>query len=288
MQIYKIKNDNLFYASQPQYATKEFIEEAEKRDIALFQISPVGLDVQPVVFFGFNSYEPICRSNEYLVLPKKGDEYFVCHKDLFNALFTKETSEIQKPQDTHQQNNLLMGKSFYLDAGHGGKDPGATNSPLGLEEKVAALEVILKLGKILSQANAKVYYSRQNDTYPSLTQRAEEANKLNVTAFISVHLNSSDNTSASGIETLVYSRNGKGYKLAENVQEQLILATDAKDRGVKERSDLAVLRKTTMPAILCEIGFISNNTEGKKLFTNPYQETIAKAIFDGIIATYRA
>lgn len=180
----------------------------------------------------------------------------------------------------------LKGKSFFLDAGHGGKDPGAVNDNLALQEKIAALDICLKLGIQLEKQGADVYYSRTGDSYPSLTNRASQANSYNVDAFISIHLNSAENKTASGIETLCYNNTGKAFELAEAVQAELIAATGFKNRGVKLRPDLTVLAKTKMPAILCEVGFISNDDEAKKLFDATMQEKIAKAICDGVIEEY--
>lgn len=171
---------------------------------------------------------------------------------------------------------------FYLDAGHGGRDPGAVNYNLKLEEKTAALDVVLELGQLLETAGAKVFYSRQNDTYPTISQRAKEANANNANYFISVHLNSADNKSARGVETLCFTEGSPSYRLAREVQECLVEATGFKDRGVKIRPDLGVLRLSNMPAILCEIGFISNDEEALLLFDSEFQEKIAAAIFFGV------
>lgn len=187
---------------------------------------------------------------------------------------------------TPVQNPRLKGKSFFLDAGHGGKDPGAVNDNFSLQEKIAALDICLKLGIQLEKQGADVYYSRTEDIYPSLTDRATQANSKNVDAFISIHLNSAENKTASGIETLCYSNTGKGFELAEVVQAEMVTATGFKNRGVKIRPELTVLAKTKMPAILCEVGFISNDDEAKKLFDVAIQEKIAKAICDGVIEEY--
>ncbi len=185
--------------------------------------------------------------------------------------------------------NQLTGKSFYLDAGHGGHDSGAINISLNLKEKVATLDITKRLGELLETAGAKVFYSRKNnDHYPALVERASQANNAKVDAFISIHLNSADNKDASGIETFVYSlqSTSKANILAKYVQDNLIKATGAKDRGVKEFPQLVVLRNTTMPAILCEVGFISNSGEAVKLFNSAYQTTIAEAIYKAVLQTY--
>lgn len=186
----------------------------------------------------------------------------------------------------NEEGKKLVGKKFYLDAGHGGSDPGAVNNNLAFEEKVAALDICLKLGLLLERMGANVKYSRTIDTYPSLTQRAREANNFKADAFISIHLNSAENKSASGIETLVYANTGITGKLASVVQSNMVKATSFKDRGVKVRPDLTVLKKTSMPAILCEVGFISNDDEARLLFSKKIQDGLAKAIADGVAEVF--
>lgn len=182
---------------------------------------------------------------------------------------------------------VLTGKSFYLDAGHGGSDPGAINDNFGLRESIAALDVCLYLGDELEKYGATVIYSRISDIYPSLTQRTNQANASNVDAFISIHLNSAESKIASGVETLVYAK-GRGVsgELAEIVQENMVSSTGFKNRGVKSRPDLHVLRATKMPAILCEIGFISNDEEAQQLFKKSVQIKIAEAIASGVVKVF--
>lgn len=212
---------------------------------------------------------------------------FVGESDFEKDFEPVSDSDDSKPSITIPvQNPRLKGLSFYLDAGHGGKDPGAVNDNLGLQEKIAALDICLKLGLELEAEGADVYYSRTDDTYPSITARANQANSLNVTAFISIHLNSADNTSASGIETLVYATKGVAYELAGKIQKNMVDSTGWKDRGIKARPDLGVLRLTKMPADLIECGFISNDKEAQELFIPAIQNKISKAIANGIIEQF--
>lgn len=163
-----------------------------------------------------------------------------------------------------------------IDAGHGGRDPGAVNG--NYYEKDAALDIALKLGKYLSLAGADVIYTRKTDVTGELElrERTNHANAAGADYFISVHLNSAAAKSAKGIETFAYSQGGTSYKLATAVQKAVIAATGATDRGVKT-ANYHVLRESNMPAILIETGFISNDAEAYKLFDVKYQDTIAKA-----------
>ena len=177
-----------------------------------------------------------------------------------------------------------------LDAGHSqakdtGGDPGAVNGKYW--ESVAALDIVKKLGKLFSDAGVGVVFTRTGGKPGlQLSERCRIANDNNVDYFISIHLNSADNKSASGIETLRFGKVGsKTIRLASNVQRELIDATGWKDRGVKIRDNLYVLKHTRASAILVEVGFISNDKECEALFDDNIQLIIAKAIFQGVKQT---
>lgn len=302
MQVYRSKETGAtFYAETPTDASLEFLKEAEKYSLFLFRISHVDIYgdkewTKPYVYFANEGYTPICSPEEYLLLPTDPAILKKYGKGVFRTSFNNFFKEQYEPVNSSTtpapttpepvQKPSLIGKSFYLDAGHGGSDPGAVNNNLGLQEKIAALDICLKLGLLLEKQGANVYYSRTGDTYPTITARANEANKLNVTAFISIHLNSADNKAASGIETLVYSTKGTAYELAGKIQKNMVDATKWTDRGIKARPDLGVLRLTKMPADLIECGFISNDKEATKLFKPEIQDKIANAIADGIIEQF--
>ena len=167
-----------------------------------------------------------------------------------------------------------------LDFGHGGSDCGAVNG--NYYEKEAALMIGCKLGRALALADVEVIYTRKNDSTVELEERTAFANKNAADYFISIHLNAATNKQANGIETYAYSEAGTAYKLARAVQNELISATGATDRKVKT-ANFYVLRKTIMPAILVETGFISNDVEAKALFTDGYQTIIANAIAKAVL-----
>lgn len=175
-----------------------------------------------------------------------------------------------------------MIKKICIDAGHGGKDCGAVNGKN--YESIASLSIALKLGALLEKKGYNVVYTRKKDEYLTLAERCNISNKANADAFISIHLNSATNKEATGIETWKYKGCGSTTsKLASSIQENLIKETNAKDRGVKVTSLFYVLKKTKAPAALVECGFISNDSECKKLFDANYQNKLATAICNGII-----
>jgi len=166
-----------------------------------------------------------------------------------------------------------------IDPGHGGKDPGAVG-PTGVAEAHVVLDVSLYLETLLRDFALETVLTRRTDVFIELSQRCHIANNAQADFFVSIHANS-DGPQAIGIETLYKTAEGKA--LAELVQRRLIDATEDVDRGVKKRTDLYVLNATVMPAILPEIGFISNPETERELKTDDYQELIAQAIRDGIV-----
>ena len=146
-----------------------------------------------------------------------------------------------------------MPYSIMLDAGHGGRDPGAVFE--GRQEKDDNLALTLAVGDILQNRGLDVEYTRTEDEYESPYQKAMEANASGADLFISIHRNSypTDNT-VSGVESLVYDASGIKYEIAESIDEQLE-AIGFVNLGVKERPNLVVLRRTKMPAVLVEAGF---------------------------------
>ena len=174
-----------------------------------------------------------------------------------------------------------MPVTVMLDAGHGGVNPGAVYE--GRQEKDDALALVLAIGPILQNNGIDVLYTRTTDVYQTPLQKAELANEANVDYFVSIHRNSfpEDNV-VSGVESLVYDLSGVKYEMAQNINAQLETVGFV-DLGVKARPNLIVLRRTKMPAVLVEAGFINSDTDNM-LFDANFQ-AIAQAIADGIIET---
>ena len=174
-----------------------------------------------------------------------------------------------------------MPYSIMLDAGHGGRDPGAVYN--GRQEKDDTLALALAVGEILESYGFRVIYSRTEDVYESPYQKAAKANASGADIFISIHRNSSPEANTySGVESLVYNKSGIKLEMAENINEQLE-TVGFFNLGVKERPGLVVLRRTRMPAVLVEVGFINSDTDNM-LFDNNFDD-IALAIAEGILDT---
>ena len=195
----------------------------------------------------------------------------------------------------------VLNKVVYLDAGHGGYDPGA--SYFGISEKSLTLAIQSRVKAKLEAEGYQVVTTRTSDTYVDLTDRSHAANASESDIFVSIHINASGSSAAQGIETYYYqpyaeypSRINATYHanptrlsmsdtLANAIQSSLINATGAQNQGVK-RQTFAVLRETTAPAVLLELGFLSNPQEAARLNTSAYQETLANAIVAGIKSYY--
>lgn len=174
-----------------------------------------------------------------------------------------------------------MPYKIMLDAGHGGNDPGAVYG--GRHEKDDNLRLAMAVGNILSQNGIDVVYTRTDDVYQSPIEKARLANASGADYFISFHRNSSPEPNQySGVETLVYNQSGRKLTMAQNINRALE-NIGFKNLGVKSRTGLVVLRRTRMPALLIETGFI-NTPEDNERFDENFNE-IARAIADAILTT---
>lgn len=168
---------------------------------------------------------------------------------------------------------------IVLDAGHGGDNPGATYQ--GRQEKDDALALTMAVGDILERNGVDVYYSRTTDVYETPTEKALDANRIGAEYFVSIHRNSSPIPNQyTGIESLVYSPYGAAANMAYSINAELE-KIGFENQGVNVRQNLAVLRRTSMPAVLVEVGFINTDADNELLDTR-FQE-IAQAIADGIL-----
>ena len=191
--------------------------------------------------------------------------------------------------DVCAQNGGVGVRVIVIDAGHGGAFPGAIYGKV--KEKDLNLKVALKLGALIEKElpDVKVVYTRKSDIAlgkslnEDLTARANIANKAEGDFFISIHRNSfpTDNQ-VSGVESLVYDLSGLKYEMAQEINEQLE-AIGFVNLGVKARPNLIVLKRTQMPAVLIEVGFINSDIDNQ-LFDQNF-EAIAQSVANGIIET---
>lgn len=176
---------------------------------------------------------------------------------------------------------MYMAYSIMLDAGHGGEDPGAVYK--GRQEKDDNLRLAMAVGDILKKNGINVLYTRTGDVYQTPFEKARLANQAGVDYFISFHRNSSpEDNQYNGAEVLVYDKSGIKYQMAQNILGALG-EIGFREIGVNARPGLVVLRRTKMPALMIETGFI-NSDEDNNLFDSKFQE-IAQGIADAILGT---
>ena len=177
---------------------------------------------------------------------------------------------------------------IYLDAGHGGKDGGASAN--GIKEKDIVLTIVKKMKDMLNQyQDVKLAFSRETDVFLSLDERTTKANNIGADCFVSVHINSATNTSARGFESFRYSRTGSSTTAFHNVMHQEIMkqigGSISSDRG-KKTANFHVLRDSLMKAVLTENLFISNSADAKLLKSDQFLDKVAKGHVNGLVSFY--
>lgn len=203
----------------------------------------------------------------------------------FSDLLTQSIKKQQKiTNKKNKQEKLtipkkIKNKVIVIDAGHGGADTGAMRG--NTLEKDLTLDIALRVEQILQERGLKkVVMTRRSDETLSLARRVEIANEKNADIYVSIHINASVKTEIKGIETHYYTE--KGYDVAKIIHEELIENIDTEDRGLF-KSKFYVINHTEAPAVLLELGFISNEYERSKLCSDTRQKESAEAIAEGII-----
>lgn len=177
------------------------------------------------------------------------------------------------------------GIKIVLDPGHGGSD-GGTSSGEVVEEDIN-LSVVLKLKPLLEEKGVEVVLTRDSDETVSLSDRAAIANRADADLFVSIHCNYyEDDDSVNGLECYYYDGSKEGKALAEGIISQLEESGEIETRNAKE-SNFYVLRKTNVPAVLVEIGYLSNTQECRRLASAEYQETLAEELADSILESVK-
>jgi N-acetylmuramoyl-L-alanine amidase len=175
--------------------------------------------------------------------------------------------------------------TIVIDPGHGGRDPG-TIAVNGRYEKDVNLSVASKLAGILQRKGHQVTMTRQGDQFPELESRAALANQHNADLFVSIHSDSAPDPSAQGFTVYIAERASRKSQQAAQTIVRAMKTTGLRSRGVR-RNDYRVLVKTRGPAVLIELGYLSNFREARKLQDNAFQNRLAVAIAAGIADSLR-
>lgn len=179
----------------------------------------------------------------------------------------------------------LQAGTVVLDPGHGGYDPGGVPRQR-YSEKTAALDIALRVRAGLITRGHRVVMTRTSDVFVELSERVAISKKTSGSpVFVSIHLNSSPNTGASGVETYHYS--SKSARLARAVHQRVVAAAGSVDRGVR-RARFYVLRNNPRPSVLLELGFLTNAAEGAKIARSAtHRQKLANAVVAGICSVVR-
>lgn len=179
----------------------------------------------------------------------------------------------KKTETTTQQSIVI------IDAGHGGKDPGAGKGELS--EKNITLDLSLLLKKELDERGITCYLTREDDTFVSLGDRVKIANEHSADLFISIHNNSYKTASKGGILTIYNPKYKYGKEIAKIMHSEII-DSGMLDKEIEGRKHLYVLNYTDMPSLLLEVGFLSNNGDLALLQDQTFKSNIIKKISNGI------
>ena len=189
-------------------------------------------------------------------------------------------------------------KTIVLDAGHGGIDPGAMNKDKTVLEKDINLQITMKIKELIEASGGNVILTRDKDVSlyeegnnkttrqkynENLKNRKKIIENSQADMFISIHLNSFEDSKYYGAQTFYPAGKEDGKSLAQIIQTELKRVVDnTNNREIKPREDLYLIKENQMPSVLIECGFLSNENEAKLLADEEYQEKIAWAIYVGI------
>lgn len=212
------------------------------------------------------------------VISENEDWYEITYEGQEGFIFKQLVSSHQTNQPTPLTNKLIV-----IDAGHGGRDVGAIGAHQTLE-KYLTYQTANMLKHELTRLGAQVKLTRENDNYISLMSRTTFSNMLPTDVFISIHYNSfPDLPNITGISSYYYKPQDK--PLAQMIQNSLIQMTGDHDRGITIEN-FQVLRQNFNPAVLVELGFLSNQQQEQQLLNRTYQQKIVKGISDGLITYF--
>ena len=171
-----------------------------------------------------------------------------------------------------------------IDPGHGGRDPGAVGRG-GLQEKHVVLSISKQVAEKLRKQGVNAALTRTGDQEVDLRPRVAKAEGLRARAFVSIHANaiSMSRPDINGLETYYYS---SGYRLARNIHNSILQRVSVGNRGIR-RARFYVLRKTSMPAVLVEVGFVTGRVDANNLRQAAHRTRLAEAISQGILQFLR-
>ena len=225
----------------------------------------------------------------YVVQPEKNSDKTTIQVQAANPedMEPDDPSKDDEPEIDLTIDPKAKNKIVVIDAGHGGRDPGAIYQ--GVNEKDLNLDISLRLYRMLKDAGIRVYMTRMNDTFVELGDRAKYANNLNASLFVSIHNNAMHDPNYDGSMTLYYPSSFNpaygisGAELARIIQDEMVRYLGTANKGLRKRPNLAVLNKTKMPAVIAEIAFMSNHGDMQNLKKDSFRQKSAESLYAGII-----
>ena len=169
-------------------------------------------------------------------------------------------------------------RTIVIDPGHGGIDRGGVPGQR-IQEKQMTLDVAQRLRRVLESSGYRVVMTRNSDVFIPLGTRTAIANRYRGATFVSVHFNSARREGANGIETYYF--RGDSVNLAANIHRNVVAVAPTENRGIRRRGYF-VLRRTTIPSVLVELGFLTNSYEGRQALNSTYRQKLAEAVARGI------
>ncbi len=286
---------------------EEIVEQTDDKDAQLKIELPEGIGLSDLTIENYYLTQDV-----YIRIPKAEEDYFShysvqgsCnHISAISYYQEKEEGvivlgldRVYELQEDYQNGNLYLNflephevydKVVVVDAGHGGRAPGA--SKMGISEKDIDLAILLELKAVMEESpgNIGVYYTRTDDSNPTLDQRVQLANKVDADLFISIHNNSTATgkfSNVSGTEVLFDEADDSelsSRRFAQICLEQVTAATGSSSRGLLEGDSIYIIRTSEVPVALIEVGFMTNRQELELLNSQEYQRKAAEGIYAAI------
>lgn len=271
------KADSTQFKLQDNYHEKKFVITLPGNYLEFYEQNPV---INPYSYVTETSitYD---EENQQTVIQITTETICACKYTLEDGYIAM---TIAKPDEIYD-------KIIILDAGHGGKDPGALQGTI-LEKDINFKIVCTYLKNFFENSDIKVYYTRETDTYISLSERADLAAEVGADLFISLHMNTFTSSSANGTQVYYSSANNKklssGFSssvLAKKLVNKISTAIGTKNRGCTD-ANYYVTKYNSVPAVLIELGFMTNKSDLAKLTSSDYQEKAAQAIYEAVTELY--
>ncbi|MFK2824482.1 N-acetylmuramoyl-L-alanine amidase [Bacillus sp. B190/17] len=279
------------YKGQEAWISEQFVRMITKTNSSAANSKTVADGFAVILYNGTNLRSDASRSSSIVARGSQGERYpiharvgdwyeirLASGQQAYVASWVVSVNGEASSQASASRTPGLQGKTIILDPGHGGIDGGTTGMQ-GTFEKFITLKTADRLYHKLKQAGANVILTRSDDRYVSLPSRVATAKYHRADAFISLHYDSTYHSGANGFTTYYYHNNHK--ELANNVNRKLSQSLPIKNRGVRH-GDYFVLRENNQPAILLELGYLSNPQEELTVVTNPYQELITNGVYNGL------